>query len=75
MAKKMDWIGIKHGDFEAEAIDCLDGILVRDPMRFGMTYIPGWKVQLQAGDMDAPGLRRRKTTPPTYHVAIVPEKS
>ena len=56
----MKWTEIEHDDAKVEAIDFLDGVLVRDPLRTGLAFCQGWQV-INRGDMNGPALRRRKT--------------
>ena len=75
----MSWTKIKYGDIEVEAIDFLDGVLVKlieGRMHHNdrpTVFAPGWRVEPQFGDMDGPAFRRRKVKPPTYRIELAPE--
>ena len=69
----MEWVTIDHESTEVEAIDFLDGVLVRDPLHTGLAFCPGWQV-MNRGDMDGPALRRRKERQKVFGIEIVEVK-
>ena len=68
----MEWTEIDP-ETKIEAIDFADGVLVRDPVRLGMAFCQGWQV-LDRGDMDGPGLRRRKEHQKEFAIRLVEAK-
>ena len=69
----MEWTEIDLDGVKMEAKDCLDGVLVRDLVCLGMAFCPGWQV-LDRGDMDGPGLRRRKEHQKEFAIRLVEAK-
>ena len=70
----MEWIEIDYSGLEVEVIDFLDGVLVRDPQRFGLAFVPGYYVQMQSGDRDVPRLARRTKKSPTFSLQWVQDE-
>ena len=54
----MEWTEIDDDGTKMEAMDYLDGVLLRDPLRTGLAFCQGWQV-INRGDMDGPQLRER----------------
>ena len=66
----MEWVTINNDGIEMEAINFLDGALVRDPSHTAMAFCKGWQV-MNRGDMDGPGLRKRKEHPKELAIRLV----
>ena len=69
----MEWVTINDDGIEMEAINFLDGALVRDPLRTGLAFCQGWQV-MNRGDMDGPALRPRKERQKVFGIEIVEVK-
>ena len=65
------WTEITVSEIPVEATDFLDGVLVREPGRFGLAFCPGWRIQQRRGDMDGPALHPREKPPMTFGIQIV----
>ena len=66
----MEWTTIDYGGTEIQAADFLNGVLVRDPMFFWITHIPGYYIQQPTGDMDGPQLMPRKEHKAEFDIVV-----
>lgn len=76
----MDWTTIDYAGSEIEAVDFLDGVLVKliegrkHPFDREAVFCPGYYVQEQKGDMDGPAIRPRKKFPPKFSLQWVQDE-
>ena len=65
----MEWTRIDYGGTTISATDFLNGALVE--IGGGVTFIPGYYVQQQQGEMDGPALWPRKKAPTEFAIRLV----
>ena len=68
----MEWLTVDCEGLTVEAINIniLDGVFVRDPRQPGIAFVPGWRVEQQAGDTDGPTFREREKKLPVYGIEL-----